>query len=69
MSRRSVIAAFAVAVGIIPITLVACAPSASAFVTSGGTGRGSAQVGTLDAPTDVTATVDGSTAGVTGRPS
>jgi hypothetical protein len=59
MNRRSAVAALAVLVGIVPTALMAPAPSASAFVTSGGSGRGSFPVGTLEAPSDVTATADG----------
>jgi hypothetical protein len=59
MNRRSAVAALAVLVGIVPTALMAPAPSASAFVTSGGSGRGSFPVGTLEAPSDVTATAEG----------
>ena len=68
MTRRTVIASLAVVVSLVPTTLVACAPPASAFVTSGGSGHGSAPVGTLGAPADVTATVVGSTADITWSP-
>ena len=48
MRRRSAVAALAVLVGIVPTAVIVHPPSAGAFVTSGGSGRGSFLIGSLD---------------------
>ena len=68
MSRRSALASFVAVVGVVPALLVAGAPPAAAFVTSGGSGSGAVQVGTLDAPTGVGVTPVGSDADVVWSP-
>ena len=68
MSRHSVLASFVAVVGVVPTLLVVGATPASAFVTSSGSGSGSIQVGSLDAPTGVDVTPVGSDADVVWSP-
>jgi hypothetical protein len=65
MTRRSAVVILAVVLGTLPAALATGTPAAWAFVTAGGAGRSPVTVGTLAAPTDVTATFDAGAVDVT----
>ena len=64
MTRRTIMVVLVV-LGLAPIALAVPATSAWAYVTAGGSGNGTIVVGSLGAPTDVTATPDDGSVDVT----